>query len=375
MKFRLNENSEWHEYFDYVTDYDEYNVLQMLEMNKNLWVPLIKPAMYQQALNEFVQTGKLEKFPTKYIYQWMGIIMKNTAIIRAITSIAGHDMGYPTDRIKDAFFYDDEEFEKYKQSLTHKGNYSPDFGWMENDEADTQEIDDDEAACQYLEDNGYFDKMTLPDGTPAWSDYGLQPLEEIIMQYNEKLSPEQVLVLINKALDVTHQRGDLASAFIEGGWRTLSQISDRGYINEKKENMKNDIKTEYTKYLKPLFDLIKEEEGIKNAPYPKVVLHTKIQEGCDPAMIKTGYFDPETNKVHVYVCDEKGNRSIRDILATFCHEAIHYKQQLKGEIAKSGYSGEKITEDDKLVKLEEEAYLKSGIYLRKFREKMGAYDK
>ena len=353
MKIRLNENSEWHEYYDYLSDYDEYNVLRMLANGKNLWAPLIKPAMYQQALDEFTKFGKLEKFPAKYIYQWMGIIMKNTAIIRAIMSIAGHDIGYPTEQIKDAFFNSEEEWEEYKSGLEKKGNFSPDFGWMEReDEDETEEIDDDDAACQYLEDNGYFDMMRLPDGSQAWSDYGIMPLEQIILQYNENMPPEQVLVLINKALDVTHQRGDLASAFIE-------QLKYG----------------QYTKHLKPLFDLIRKEEGMPNAPYPKVVLHTKVQSDKDPIMIKTGYFDPTTNKVHVYICDEKGYRSVRDLYASYLHECIHYIQQLRGDIAKSGYSGEKITEDDKLIKLEEEAYLKSGLYLRKYREMLGAYDK
>ena len=36
----------------------------------------------------------------------------------------------------------------------------------------------------YLEDNGFYEKMTLPDGSDAWSDYGIRPLEEIILEYN-----------------------------------------------------------------------------------------------------------------------------------------------------------------------------------------------
>ena len=231
----LNENDEWHAYYDYLEKYDEYTVLRMIINNQNLWAPLIQPAMYQQALNEFTKFGRIEKFPAKYIHQWIGIIMKNTAILRAITSIAGHDMGYPTSQIIDACFNSEEEFEQYKQDLNHKGEFSPDFGWMGQEEEgfnEEDEVSDDEAACQYLEDNGYFERMTLPDGSPAWSDYGIQPLEKIILEYSDTLGAEQVLVLINRALDVTHQRGDLASAFIEGGAETLSQISNRRYLTE-----------------------------------------------------------------------------------------------------------------------------------------------
>ena len=55
----------------------------------------------------------------------------------------------------------------------------------------------------------------MPDGSPAWSDYGLKPLWNILDEYKEVMTIEQVLVLVNRCLDVYHQQGDLASAFIE----------------------------------------------------------------------------------------------------------------------------------------------------------------
>jgi hypothetical protein len=83
--------------------------------------------------------------------------------------------------------------------------------------------------------------MEMPDGSDAWSDYGLEPLEKILSQYNEDLSPEEVLVLVNRALDVYHQRGDMASIFIQGGSKALTNIAEniektnnkKVYITEK----------------------------------------------------------------------------------------------------------------------------------------------
>ena len=363
----LTENSDWHKYYDYLEDYDAYTVLQMLIHDDNLWTPLINPSMYQQALNEFTKFGSFQKFPTKYIYQWMGIIMKNTAIIRAITELAGHDMGFPTDAVVDVCFEGDyEKWDEYKRSLQHKGTFSPDFGWMENDEEDEEEneVDDYEAASQYLEDNDLYSRMTLPDGSDAWSDYGISPLEEIILKYNDNLPPEDVIVLINKALDVTHQRGDLASAFIEGGSSTLSSISNGGYINEsksEKKNMGEDLK-KYIEHLKPMFELIKSKFNIE-VPYPKVVFNLEKQD-CEPILIKTGYFDPNTNKIHIFLCDNVGFRSVKDVARSFCHECIHYFQQFNGTIEKSGYKGDKITEDNNLIRLELEAYAKGNLYFR-----------
>lgn len=507
----LKENNDWHEYYDRVSDYDEYTVLRMIHNGKNLWAPLIKPTMYQQALNEFTRTGRLEKFPTAYVYQWMGIIMKNTAIIRAITALAGHDMGFPTDAVVDAFFGQDyEAWEEYKNSLKHKGNFSPDFGWMGQEEDDfdeEEEVDDEEAATQYLEDNGYYSQMVLPDGSDAWSDYGIQPLESIIMEYDESLEPEKVLVLINRALDVTHQRGDLASAFIEGGWNTLTRISNGGYVNESikafhgspckdivtgkfkrgktgylgpgiyfsedkeysrryarkygegaiyeveinllnplvltgdnptkdfltavyktekvylnrerkqsnicylieakdirrflslgydgviwdfagnkeyvlydnsnitiinkeevlresiEDNMDRDVKeigAELKPYIKSLFEYMS-KHGHTTKQAPKIILDNTKQDGV---FVSTGYFDPDAKAIRLFV----NGRGYKDILRTLAHEFIHRKQDEDGVIEKSGYQGDKITEDKALVKLEAEAYLKGNLAFRSWTE-------
>ena len=77
-----------------------------------------------------------------------------------------------------------------------------------------------------LDDIGLYEWMVMPDGSDAWSDFGLEPLMEIINEYNSDLSPEKVIVIVNKALDVYHQRGDMASIFVEGGTKALNKISE-----------------------------------------------------------------------------------------------------------------------------------------------------
>ena len=57
------------------------------------------------------------------------------------------------------------------------------------------------------------------------SDYGLEPIMKLTMQlYNEDV-PEKKLTLLDKILNVAHQRSDLASWFIEGGSAALSDLS------------------------------------------------------------------------------------------------------------------------------------------------------
>ena len=202
-------DEDWPIYYDYLTDYDAYYVLSEFFNNpqgKQNWGALINPSMYKKALSEFTKYGKLINFPSKYVYQWMGIIMKNTAILRANTDLAGHSSQFPS--------YEVAEFAENIDGI----EIEPDYG----------------EGSEWLWKKGLYKWMQMPDGSDAWSDYGLDPLETIFAEYNEDLPPEKVLVLVNRALDVYHQRGDMASIFIQGGSRALSAISEEIKRNSKK---------------------------------------------------------------------------------------------------------------------------------------------
>ena len=297
----------------------------------------------------------------------MGVLMRNTAILRACTSIAGHAMGYPIEEFVDIFFEGNmESFEEYAKTLQSKGTFSPEFGWiewMENEDEDKEleNVDVYEAYCQFLEDKGFWDWLILPDGSGAYSDYGIRPLEELITQYTEDSTPEQTIVLINKILDVTHQRGDLASAFIDGGQSTLTRISNNSFLNESK-NMNTKQETfDYKPYILSLSRYMR-DKGYTAKKLPRVILDNKDQG--DAVFVYTGYFDPDTKAIRLFI----HNRHPKDVLRTLAHELIHRKQDEDGIIAKSGYSSDKITEDKNLVKLEEEAYLKGNMAFRSWTE-------
>ena len=305
--------SDEHPYFDYLEDYDVNYVFNSFLSNKNgkqSWGVLINPDMYKKALSEFTRFGKLTNFPKKYVYQWMGIIMKNTAILKANTDIAGHGYSFPSEEFEEFVhnFFNDErditfkneddeliiqisledmiklcnnDFKSLKESVDKSGQEY--FPWVSQEEADDiwnndqkrkkfsnfdknygdirnyiekfnqksqyGDIEFDEDAekiywitsyWQFLESIGFYEWMSMPDGSDAFSDYGLEPLEKIISEYNEELPAEKVLVIVNKALDVYHQRGDLSSIFIQGGSTSLTRISENKnkrkrkiYINER----------------------------------------------------------------------------------------------------------------------------------------------
>lgn len=77
----------------------------------------------------------------------------------------------------------------------------------------------------------FYDFLT-DEETGGWllSDYGLKPLQKLYSPiYNEK-SPEKLVYLMDKALNIVHQRSDLAAWFVEGGTQTLLKAG--GYHHE-----------------------------------------------------------------------------------------------------------------------------------------------
>lgn len=351
-----------HIYWEYLEEYTASWVFTRFKEGEQLLYGLIKPQMYQKALSEFIKNGKLVNFPIKYVYQWMGTIMRNTAILRSCTSICGHDYFIPLDEFIDVFFNGDrEEFNAYKLTLTDKGRFDVRFGYMEKDEYD-EVVDDDDAYNQFLDDHNFCDYIRLRDGSIICSDYGVRPLEELIAEYDSNMEPEQVLVLINKILDVNHQNGDLCSLFIEGGSFSQTSITNGSYnINENIDmSTKKDI-FDYKPYILSLSHYMR-DKGYTAKKLPRVILDNKDQG--DAVFVYTGYFDPDKKGIRLFI----HNRHPKDVLRTLAHELIHWKQDVDGVIAKSGYTGDKITEDKNLVKLEEEAYLKGNMAFRSWTE-------
>lgn len=305
----IKESYENNKFYDYLEEYDENYVFNEFLENPNgkqNWGVLINPNMYAKALREFTRYGNLATFPEKYIYQWMGIIMKNTAILCANTNIAGHSSFFPFDEFEDfviSYFDNEREInvdynddvlkieisyeEAYEicdgNNMLIKEDAVDKYGqtylpWVNQSDADRIaakadyerikskygelnakieqynnehskkygiekqiEINQKNGKIYYvtecmtfLDDIGFYEWMMMPDGSDAFSDFGINPLLKIFQEYKEPLSAEKVLVLINKALDVYHQRGDLSSIFIQGGSSSLTKISESIKRNKKK---------------------------------------------------------------------------------------------------------------------------------------------
>lgn len=111
--------------------------------------------------------------------------------------------------------------------------------------------------------------------------------------------------------------------------------------------------------LKPIAEFMK-NDGLNVYPFPDVELNWDEQDGL---FIKTGYYLPSEKKVVLFCKD----RHPKDILRSYAHEMIHHMQNLNGEDM-SFSSNDDVKDNDKLEKLESEAYLKGNIYFRKWTE-------
>ena len=110
---------------------------------------------------------------------------------------------------------------------------------------------------------------------------------------------------------------------------------------------------------KPIADFMK-NEGLNVYPFPDIELKWDEQDGL---FIKTGYYLPNEKKIVLFCKD----RHPKDILRSYAHEMIHHMQNLNGDDL-NFTSEDNVKDNDKLEKLESEAYLKGNIYFRKWTE-------
>ena len=102
---------------------------------------------------------------------------------------------------------------------------------------------------------------------------------------------------------------------------------------------------------------------IKLRPFPKIRISNRNQ-GDDNVFIKTAWYDPSSKEVMLMV----NKRHVKDVLRSLAHELIHHYQNLEGRLEEGSYNGQDIINDNKLMKLEEEAYLKGNILFRSWTE-------
>jgi hypothetical protein len=88
----------------------------------------------------------------------------------------------------------------------------------------------------YAEDLEYYGIKTEKDRErlqmfiqdDKFSDRALRPLQQIAMDLLAAITAEEKLLLVDRALNIVHCRGDIAACFVEGGENTLNYLKNQG---------------------------------------------------------------------------------------------------------------------------------------------------
>jgi hypothetical protein len=174
------------------------------------------------------------------------IMINNTMKINIMTNLAGHtqwgdeeafqeNIGYWVDEqlncIFDKYFDNPNGGYKQKENTSECNTQIHQFAQKFIDENYNPESMDREDIRNMLYDEmkERFFKYYMEDPEHKMggfiSDYGLKPLVTLLGQLVRNTTAEQDVVTIDKMLNVVHQRSDIASWFVEGGSRALSQLS------------------------------------------------------------------------------------------------------------------------------------------------------
>jgi len=149
----------------------------------------VKAARLIKIWQDFGKTGILRD--EKGIYEIKNTLLNNISRLHVTNALSGHSQLDPNEMIEQAGY--DEEID----------------------------LDDDETAEKF-----YWEYMEDGDGSSYISDYGLPKLEALYPELYNEHDPEKILYIIDKVLNVVHQRSDLSTIFIEGGQSTLNKIAD-----------------------------------------------------------------------------------------------------------------------------------------------------
>ena len=130
-----------------------------------------------------------------------------------------------------------------------------------------------------------------------------------------------------------------------------------GYKKVKEE--KGNI-PEYTKYMGSILEYMIDQK-MTITPLPEIkVKHD--EDNSKNFFGRTAYYDPNVKEIVLYV----DGRHPKDIVRSFVHEMIHHMQNLEGRLGSVGTTN--TNEDDHLLKLEQEAYLKGNITFRNWED-------
>lgn len=175
-------------------------------------------------------------------------------------------------------------------------------------------------------------------------------IENIIMPAGDESYDEAIY-----NWEITYEKTDISKTYLEDVKKLVDKYrNELSKLRLVKENLQSKIQRLNEEQTGTISEFIK--YSIKNLGLKKLPSSLTLSYNNDEAKEKCsfGYFDPNSNKIWIYV----KNRNMADILRTLAHELVHRKQEEDGRLdAKSGETGSPI---------EDEANAMAGVLLRNF---------
>ena len=245
-------------------------------------------------------------------------------------------------------------------ALNGHDTWSPQREWQSSDDLTDEQM---EHIAELIDEDFLSDK----NGTWLVSDYGLKPLMQFAEELYTAKDDVEILTIIDKILNIAHQRSDLAAWFVEGGSNTLSRMSESTIISFKEyltEDTKRDafIVTESKRIfnkIKRKIDTIKLKKidnyqvNTTKGKYSLKGLEFNLKDigekyDVNIAFLCTdrkiggikGFFDKQHNKVCFFIIDgdDREDWWLNSLLIRFkswieehlfVHEFSHYLDSLK----------------------------------------------
>lgn len=239
------EEEAWYKYYE-VQDEVKHEILSSFAKSKlgdrQPWT-VIPFARLSKIWNDYANTGIVRD--VRGLESIKDIVIRNIAKVTVNTELAGHTQHDPID--------DFEEYDINEVSYPIEDSKKPvlDFGDYILDEHRQWRI----------------------------SDSALKPLHKLVSEILQTEKPEQQLVLIDRILNICHQRSDIASWFIEGGDRNLSKLS--GMVEKEVTENTGEYMTDFNKKADEILKWLNEDGEAATAPAD--------------AMSDAGYVDASVN--------------------------------------------------------------------------------
>ena len=179
-------------------------------------------------------------------------------------------------------------------------------------------------------------------------------LDELRDFFPKELNREELLSILKMLKD--NIIAEVMNQKMEDLFEVMFESEEEVIVEEVEQESKPDLKEYIASVLEYMLD-----QGMKITPLPEVKTRHDEAEASN-FFGRTAYYDPNSNEIVLYTA----GRHQKDIVRSFVHEMIHHMQNIEGRLGEIGTSN--TNEDDHLLEIEKEAYLKGNITFRNWED-------